>query len=506
MHVAICAEEVRHLRAVRPPWIAAAGMLGLATVLLWSGVGGDDVSTAIADVSGVAAGMAGTFVVLGTARRSPLNRTAWRLLGAAMALWSLGEILWSYYEVVAGDEVPFPSIADVAYLGAVPCAVAGMLAFARPHSGRFHLRAVLDACLVSGAVLFVGWALVLGPAWHMDTGTIWAHVISVSYPATDLVLVVLALAVVLWGGSTARASIVTLAAALLAMAVADIAFTWLTNQGSFSSSNPISMLWPLSYLLFAFATQLDTSAPAQPSEVESAWSVVLPYLPVVGVLTVAAPRIVRGEPLGPFLAATAYVVLVLLVVRQAVTALDLRVSVRALHARERELERLASEDPLTGLANRSSFMTQLERAVAVRGAEPAVIYIDLYGFKQINDRFGHAVGDDLLIEVATRLQSCTRAATLLARLGGDEFVVLVESGHDDAVRISRRILQAFVPPFQRPPEVIPFQASLGIATAPRGGTPEEAVRRADAAMYVAKDIGKNRVVDYPNEALVLTED
>jgi diguanylate cyclase (GGDEF)-like protein len=238
------------------------------------------------------------------------------------------------------------------------------------------------------------------------------------------------------------------------------------------------------------------------SRVQSSWSLLLPYVPLVVAILVALPRVLGGRALGPFLTVNGIVLVVVVLVRQAMTAWELRDTVSALHEREAELARLALEDPLTGLANRARFSEQLERTVANATCRPAVVYIDLDGFKAVNDHYGHAVGDDLLTEVGARLTACCTDEMLLARVGGDEFVVLVESGSDEAIGLARRILESFAVPFQHEGERISFQASVGVATAPLGGVPEEAVRRADAAMYVAKSTGKGRAVGYPDELVL----
>ncbi|MFZ6004932.1 MAG: diguanylate cyclase domain-containing protein [Actinomycetota bacterium] len=449
------------------------------------------------------ASLGGAWVVLRSARKGTADRAAWVLLGTAMLLWGTGEVLWGYYEVILGNEVPFPSPADIAYLGAVPFAVAGLLMFARGSGARFHLRTMLDGCLVSASLLFIAWALALGPAWRADDGDLWVHIITVSYPATDLLMAVLALVVVQWGNSGERSALRTLAGALVVMAVADTAFTWLTTNGTFTSSNPISMLWPASYVMVALAAHLrhGRGRDAKPRE-ESLGAVLTPYVPLLGALAIAAPRVLAGHELGPFLTVNGAVLVALVLARQGLTAWELRTTVEALHDRERELERLAHEDSLTGLANRASFATRLESAVTAPEVDPAVIYIDLDGFKQVNDRLGHAAGDELLVEVSRRLEACLEPSMMLARLGGDEFVVLVTAGHPAAVAAARRIMESFTVPFHHDGEAIPFGASLGIGTAPAGSTPDEAVRRADAAMYVAKATGRARAVDYPDEALI----
>jgi diguanylate cyclase (GGDEF)-like protein len=490
------------IQLVRWPWVVAGAALLLATAVVWSGLGGEATSIAVADVAAVLAAFGGAAVVLRAARHNPADRVPWTLFACAMGLWGLGEVLWRWYEVVLGDEVPFPSVADVAYLAAVPFAVAGLLGFARRSGGSFAVRTVLDGCLVATAMLFVAWALVLGPAWHADAGGTWAQVISVSYPATDLVLAVLALLVLLWGRSEQRAGLRTMAAGLLVMAAADVAFTWLTNNGSYTSSNPLSMLWPVAYVVIALASVRPATSTVAVETDESVAAMVVPYLPLLGALAVAVPRLLDGRPLGPFLTIDAAVLVALLLLRQALTAWDLRTTVLRLHEQEDELQRLAMEDPLTGLANRARFAAQLEAAVERVGAEPAVVYIDLDRFKEINDRFGHATGDELLVEVAARLRRCLSPTMALARLGGDEFVILVPDGQDEAAAVAGRVLDAFAMPFTADGEDIPFQASIGMASAPPGGSPDEAVRRADAAMYVAKASGRGRAVGYPDDDLV----
>ncbi|HEX4866301.1 MAG TPA: hypothetical protein VFV32_01620 [Acidimicrobiales bacterium] len=230
----------------RSAWQASAAALGVATIVVMAGWGGPRTGTAVADLAAVVTALGGAAVLLRASNRPGRTTARWRLLGVAMVLWGAGEVLWSWDEVVLGREVPFPSLADVAYLGAVPFAVAGLLAFARGTRARIRVRTVLDGCLVASSLLFITWALVLGPVWRSDAGSPWANAISVAYPVTDLVLVVLALVLVQWSATGQRAALHTAASGLVVMAVTDSAFTWLTNAGTYSSTNPITMLWPAS--------------------------------------------------------------------------------------------------------------------------------------------------------------------------------------------------------------------------------------------------------------------
>ena len=167
---------------------------------------------------------------------------------------------------------------------------------------------------------------------------------------------------------------------------------------------------------------------------------------------------------------------------------------------EKELARLAFHDGLTGLANRALFSDRLEQALrrtARSGGDVAVVFLDLDGFKAVNDSLGHQAGDTLIREVATLLQAAVRTEDTLARLGGDEFAILVEQagpGAAEAVRISERILEALTAPIDLGGQRVSVSASLGIATGDAAATGGSLLRDADNAMYWAKGAGRGRFV------------
>ena len=168
-------------------------------------------------------------------------------------------------------------------------------------------------------------------------------------------------------------------------------------------------------------------------------------------------------------------------------------TVRKLH--EDQLEHQATHDPLTGLANRKLFDELLVRAVfrAERSRRAiAVLYMDLDGFKDVNDVFGHQAGDRVLAETSRRLESVIRPGDIVARLGGDEFVVLCENlaTPDDAEKIATRIVQAVGKPIPVAAGVATVTASVGIALGSLGESASSIVARADEAMYRTKQDGK----------------
>ena len=158
------------------------------------------------------------------------------------------------------------------------------------------------------------------------------------------------------------------------------------------------------------------------------------------------------------------------------------------------LEHRASHDPLTGLANRALFTQQVEAALNRPVGRAVVLFLDLDDFKRVNDRFGHEIGDELLVAFTRRLRACLRTSDLPARLGGDEFAVLLDRGdHERATRIAERIQLAFKEPFKLSTATLRIGASTGIALGEHGeATATEVLRNADVAMYAAKEHEKGR--------------
>jgi diguanylate cyclase (GGDEF)-like protein len=190
------------------------------------------------------------------------------------------------------------------------------------------------------------------------------------------------------------------------------------------------------------------------------------------------------------------------------TALQLTRSLQESNAKlqhaNAELQQRAYADALTGLPNRLLFedrlnhaLLRLERANHHRVEDRlAVLFIDLDGFKPVNDSFGHAAGDVILVEAADRLRAQARECDTIARVGGDEFLLLLEdiSSTADAIAIARRVLETLTRPFSIEGKDVEISCSIGVVVHPDHGERDKLVAHADAAMYAAKRAGGNGYV------------
>ncbi len=189
----------------------------------------------------------------------------------------------------------------------------------------------------------------------------------------------------------------------------------------------------------------------------------------------------------------------------AAVLLQRRALERALHDERTKLEHLAHHDALTGLPNRTLLADRLERALARdrrTAARTALLVVDLDTFKSVNDAFGHAAGDDLLVTVAARLREALRDEDTVARLGGDEFAVVAAglSGADSAAKVARKVLDALREEVQVAGRAVRVGGSVGVAVAPDDASDAATLmRHADLAMYRVKREGRGSVAYFTSD-------
>ncbi len=427
-------------------------------------------------------------------------RLSWVCLGAGLAAWSIGEWIWSYYEVIAGSEVPFPSLADAGFLLFPVFCLAGL--FLRPSAafvGRARLRVLLDGTMVVASLFILSWATALGAVYHAGAQDTFSFVVSLAYPASDLVLITVAVLV----ASRARldAGLLLLVGGLTSMAVADSAFAYLVAAGTYGTGAFTDVAWVAAFLAIGVSALYPTAEHASSGErVDGSPVIVLPYLLLIAGIVAMFIAIVHnvGTPVTFGVETTAILALLL---RQLIVVLDNRRLTLDVMAQKAELTHRAFHDPLTGLANRALFYDRLAHALDLhrRDLRPvSVVFVDLDDFKSVNDAFGHDAGDLVLTEVARRLLDVVRTGDTVARLGGDEFAVLVEDdGHPTGV--AERILEALSAPVRIGDRLAPARASIGTTTLDPGRDScdiQELLRQADVAMYAAKRAGKGMSISY----------
>ncbi len=466
----------------------------------------------------------GSMVCAGAAvRGDAASRWSWGLLAAGVGCWAGGQAIWSVYEVGLGREVPFPSLADLGFLLFPVVASAGLLCWLRAgERAAARARDLLDGVVIAGSLLSLSWATTLGSVVAVGGEDRLAMVLSLAYPVGDVVMATLVLLTLVRARPGHRSVQLSVAAGLGGLAVADSAYVYLVNAGTYSSGNLISAGWVTGFLLIAAGAHRSlreappagarVAVPASSRQAVSRLGTVLPYLPllVAGVTVVWQVLRVPGVPLVDVWVGLGLVGLVL--ARQLLALTENQRLVVELGAARDQLRHQALHDPLTGLANRMLFTDRLEHSLALRredgaGADVAVLYCDVDDFKTVNDELGHNAGDEVLRLVAERFREVLRPGDTVARLGGDEFAVLLE-GSQDPVQVAQRLVRAIARPCQVENGPARVSLSVGIASAdpgpaaagtrpsggPTGQIVRDLLRQADTAMYAAKARGKGRAV------------
>ena len=496
----------RLLLAAAAASLVAVGLVAVVVVLEPMGT---RAASDLSDVAQVLAPLVAAAACGWAARRSRERgwRVGWALVGLSCLSWAVGQLVWTWLEVVQGHSVPFPSVADAFYLLAMPLAALGLLGFpSSPSSRAGRARLVLDGLVVAMSVLFVSWAVVIGPTLRDGTGSAVDRAIGLSYPAGDVVLLtIVILAFVRFDPAGRRAvGLVGLGFAAFALADSSFAYTTLHDHPVSSLSN---VAWFAGYLLVALGAMHAARTPSSHRErlestrATSRLVVLLPYAPVAVVLALSGVEALVLDPIvvddGLFW--IGLTLILALLVRQAVVSLENARLARSLELSNDQLRYQVLHDALTGLPNRPLYLDRLRVALArmQRVTEViAVMFVDLDGFKPVNDTLGHGYGDALLTELGEQLAGAVRAGDTVARFGGDEFLVLCEdvSGVDEAMTLAERVSSTASRAVVSGDRQLPVTASVGLVVTDDPTTEaDELVRLADAAMYRAKQAGPSRI-------------
>ncbi|MFI5935350.1 putative bifunctional diguanylate cyclase/phosphodiesterase [Actinoplanes sp. NPDC051494] len=427
-------------------------------------------------------------IIAGIRRNRPGQRAGWYVFAVAVLVRLLGDVTYEIYRQVL-HQSPFPSLADVFYLGACPLLVAGTLMVSRGRFGR-DWAGMLDAAVIAGGLSLVWWVFVIGPL-AADGSVPWGQrIIGAAYPALDLLLLAL-VARLLTRAGRPTASLTLLTVGMGTLLASDVAYQVVTTYAT-DMEGAVAVGWLVSNTVWGAAALHRSSREPAPEVTRADHSLGRTRLAVLAACTLLVPVLlfVQGLTVGSsrlnWLAIGVGAVVLFLLVMARMSGFVSQVQRQA-----RQLEELALCDALTELPNRRVFEERLA-AVAATG-NPLVAMLDLDGFKDVNDRLGHAVGDRLLAVVAGRLAGALREGDLVARMGGDEFAVLVGTGSPATMAgIVERLGAALRRPIEAGGHELLIGASIGSADGEGTTDAGEVLRRADIAMYAAKEAGGGR--------------
>ena len=534
-------------------WNGAAWSLGFLAAGLFVVFGLKDealrilVNNLLFPIVALGATLCWAYVARHARRASAELSRAWWVLTAAQFLWFLGDTTWLILESVL-HVAPYPSIADGFYLAYYVVFLAGVLLLPGQRRTRFdQTKRALDAAAVFLFAALFYWVFWLGPlAQTLETSEPFGLLVSIGYPVGDLVLVWATLTLFLrQNPGSSKSALVFLGSSALIGAAFDLLYSLQVTQGTYTSGGITDLGWLIVMIVSLGAGTLQAAdlvrvGPNREEQVrdEPIDSVrarlrrIMPYLMLVSVLMLQVYVRQPGTPTwlaesGPVVDGGVWVLILLVSLRQLLTQNDnarlashlqselaerkaieqmLRQEISqrqrtedALRQSQEQVSHDAVHDTVTGLPNRILFMDRLGRAIERTQQDPmfqfAVLFLDLDGFKVVNDSLGHSIGDQVLKNIAARLTGCLRAQDTVARVGGDEFAVLLNSIQDPraATEVVDRIQSALASGIEVEGNVAFCSASVGIFYSGAGTQDAEAIiRDANLAMYQAKAAGKAR--------------
>lgn len=425
---------------------------------------------------------------------------AWLLFTLACAGWATSQVahLVRVVEPEAGRNAG--GLFDLGYVLFLPFAAAGLLVMSagglRPAA---FARRLADGLIIAGSLLTTVWGVTATGV--SEPGTPSGAVALLH--AFGCLMVASLLLLIAFRYRLRQASLGLLLAALAILVLTDTGFLVRQLMEERPGLGFWSVGWVLAFLLLGSAAVTAEGTELSPQDARrSLTPLLLPYLFLLLALSCLVTRRFLGEPPRAGEAAMSLILVMVVLVRQLLTLTETHSLLKALADREQEMRHQALHDALTGLANRSLFTNRVEHAVAMHarnGQGVVVMFCDLDDFKHVNDSFGHAAGDALLVTVANRMRRVVRASDTVARLGGDEFAFLLEQPEEDPAKIAERILAAIVEPVRLDDEWIFPNGSIGTAVLPATEQMPVNVPKArrlladaDAAMYAAKAAGKGR--------------
>ena len=438
----------------------------------------------------------------------PCYRWPWYLLTIGIIMHAIADGLWDIGVALDGPEDVVTYATSPLYIGAV---VASILAFYQWDKRVFagsEREDTIDAAIVTVSFAVISWMFIIAPRLDAPMLSLGTEVLVVLYAMLDLFPLALLIRMGLRHGRRRYRALGMFIFGAMALAIADSLFGWGELTGSAAAYESIADTgWLIWYIAWA-AAALDPTSNVMERTSTNARDAANPSsgrrLAVLTAVAFIGPiSLVLGapgsHPLDTAVVGIASILLFGLVIyRMALIISSLESALGTKERLQEELSHAAFHDALTGLVNRAFLHAHLDDLLQSREhPDAAVLFIDLDNFKDINDRFGHAGGDKLLVELGRRLTESTRDTDLVSRHGGDEFLIVIDLNERDPMwattRTAERILEALSRPVVISNEPVVVSASIGIAwPGANRMTVDSVFGAADRAMYEAKRAGKNR--------------
>ena len=386
-----------------------------------------------------------------------------RVMALALFAWGIGSVSSS---IDSFFKTELSILSEVTYSLFYPLAIFGAIRSLRNQDKSRRLE-LIDTLVIalSGTTLLS--TLFLKPAASEISGTQYEVFLTIVYPVGDLVLLLTVIGIVILQRLTSRNSLFLIGVTIFT--VSDFYYLWLSQNDDYVFGSLSDAGWLLGFVLIAHSYWF----PADEEKRPRTFNPTIVTLALVLSSVILAISVLRPEYFPRFVLIPAFATIALAFLRMAVAMADAR--------KMSEEQILARTDELTGLANRRRFIAEFEEFQKSPGS---LLILDLDGFKPVNDQLGHEVGDQLLAQVAQRLDRVMPRGALLARLGGDEFGALVP-GHDGVeVAVALRATLEF--PFSVAGHEIKLGVSIGEAFSASESDGQSLLRRADEAMYRAK--------------------
>ena len=474
------------MKAAFPPRVvgpALAAASGLAMVALFAVPRG--VAATIATVVHAATLVLAIGSLLAGPISSPELRTTRRLLAAAVFTSGAGMVVGIFF-ADANGVVPVPSPADAVSLTWPPLAILGFWKAPRGRLGRTaNARLLADAALCTTAMVFASWLIFLGPVYGHEGDSAFTTAVQSAYPLSEAFVAALVLALLPVVRAELRGFFDLVVAAMVLAAIGDSWATLRIVQDGASSFGWQDVPMQLGLALMVLAPWRRTAI-RKPSRVRTAVDGNLAQASVVVAGAVAVWHVATGHPIMLVDCVLGVLMLFATVCRQALHTSELQ--------RLAESHRYAAEhDPLTDLASRHAFLTELSEQLTGCGSV-GIVLLDVNGFQEINDAFGQDVGDAVLRAVGGRTEDLF-APNMVARMGSDEFAILLV-GPDESTRVtdlSRLLADSQTVHVEGC--TLDLGCSVGWVIGGAGDKPEDLVARAELALYAAKS-DPTSVVEY----------